>query len=73
MRMAVQNFGPDRGQSLSEDFADVRMAPGSPHNPGDRVTIDVADGKLIQVRGEAAAWFHLSARRNDEGLPGPSQ
>src|SRR5437879_5376709 len=37
----------------------------------DSVPVNVADGELLQVGGEAATGFHLAAGIDDERLAGP--
>src|SRR5579875_47598 len=68
LRIAGQNLIADSCQALAKDFADIGMTPGTPNDAAHTVTIDIADGQLIEVRSEAAARFHLASRRHDQRL-----
>ena len=65
-----QNFVADGGEAFAEDFADVGVLPAIADDLGDRVGVNVADGQLIEVGGEAAAGFDFAFGIDDQGLTG---
>src|SRR5205807_1042271 len=71
VRVAGQDVVADSRQSLAEHLADVRVLTPAPHHLRDRVRVDVADGQLVEVRGEPAARLHVAARVDDQRLPRP--
>src|SRR5262249_54314091 len=68
--IAGQDFVANGAQALAEDFAHVRVLAGPPNDGGHAVLVNVANGELIQVGGEAAARLDLAARVDDQGLAG---
>lgn len=66
-----QNFVADGGESLPKDLADIRVLASLADDLGDRVGVNIADGQLIEVGGEAAARFDFAFRIDDQGLAGP--
>src|SRR5262249_12694845 len=56
VRVARENLGADGREPFAEHLADVGMTAGPADDAGDGVGADVADGQLIEVGGEAAAW-----------------
>lgn len=66
--VAGQDFVSNGRQPVAKHSADIGMPPGTLDDLLQAVGVDVADGQLIQVRGEAAAGLYLTARGHDQRL-----
>src|SRR5262245_57441577 len=71
MRVVSQDLIADGGEPFAKDLADVGVPPRPPHDSAHAVAVNVADGELFEVGGEATAGLDLAARRDDQRLPGP--
>src|SRR5437868_439240 len=60
--VASQDLSADRRQPFAKYLAHVGVSPRPPHDGGDFIVIDVADGQLVEVGSEAAAWLDFTSR-----------